>query len=365
MKFSVGLDEILDPLQLAMGAVDRKNTLPILSHLFCTVSEGLLTIVGSDRDLEISAQCSVQIIEGSEAEFTLPGRKLLEVCRYLSDGSILEFALSDGLLELKVGQFRSQFATLPATEYPLIDVLPAEISARLPQQSFKELVEKAAFAMAQQDVRYFFNGMLFEFEDDALRVVATNGQRLAVAEDELKEGSAHRCVVPRKAVLELLRLIKGEGEILVEVNRNHFKVQLEGRKLVTHLVDAEYPDYTKAIPSAQPFNLLADRVAFRSALTRISILSNEVYRNVKLELSENELRVSANNPLQEEAEEVLDVEYSGDEIEIGFNVGYIIDALSAISGDNVEISLSDGASPVIAVDPDRRDAQYVISPMVI
>ncbi len=364
MKFSVGLDGILDPLQLVLGAVDRKHTLPILSFLHCTVSEGLLTLVGSDQELEVSASCAVEMEPGSEAEFTLPGRKLLDLCKNLSGDSKLEFSVEQAV-ELRLGRFRSSLAVLPAVEFPRIDVLSPSLGVEIKASDLRQLIEKVAFAMAQQDVRYFFNGMLFEFDGTVLRAVATNGQRLALAETPVDVGEKHQCILPRKAVSEILRLIKGDGSLKLAVNDNHLTVEYEGRRVVSRLIDATYPDYNKAIPANQPFRLVADRSNLRSALVRISILSNEVYRNVKLEVSEQLLKLNANNPLQEEAEENLEVEYTGEVIEIGFNVGYIIDVLSAVSGDQVSISLSDSASPILLTDPEDDQARYVISPMVI
>lgn len=365
MGFSVGLGDILDPLNLVSGAIDRKNLLPILSYLHCEVSKGLLTIVGSNQEQELSAQCSVSSDLEFEAEFTLPGRKLLEVCRHLSSDSPLEFELGDHVVGLRSGRFWSQFSILPVVDFPLSDPVVEDFRLELPVSGLRQLVEKVSFAMAQQDVRYFFNGMLFEVQNGTLRVVATNGQRLAVAQEEVVSTNGCRVILPRKAVLELLRLAKGEGTVVLSMDANHFVAEFSGRRLVTKLIDAEYPDYEKAIPKNQSVTLLANRSLLRAALIRISILSNELYRNVKLEISNGLLTLTANNPQQEEAEEEIEIEYSGVPIEIGFNVSYLTDVLSVVSSDEVEISLSDGASPIVISALDSRQAKYVISPMVI
>lgn len=370
MSCRIGLADLVEPLQSVTGALDRRSTLPILSHLYCEVSDQSLTMIGSDQELELQASCQVTSDE-PELEFTLPGRKFAEICRYLPGDASLELEFVGQSVHLNCGRFKSQLATLPGLDFPLVEVEEPDIELTLPADDLRQLIDKAAFAMAVQDVRYFFNGLLLEFVSDEARseicAVATNGQRLAFASLELPDTAvqSYQAIVPRKAVQEMLKVAKGQGEVTLAINRNHLKLKANNRQMITKLIDASYPDYQKAIPEPGSKQLCIDRLALKSALARISILSNELYRNARLALSSGLLTLSANNPQQEEAEEQLSVDYEGESLEIGFNVSYLTDVLGALSGDQVQLNLSKSNEPMLLIDPDRRDAKYVISPMVI
>jgi DNA polymerase-3 subunit beta len=241
------------------------------------------------------------------------------------------------------------------------------MTADLDSKSFKKLLDQTAFAMAQQDVRYFFNGMLFEIQGVVLRLVATNGQRLAITETSIEEvASGVRAIVPRKGITELQRLISDStSEIEVWFTSNHMVALLGDARLTTKLIDAEYPDYSKAIPVAGDKSIQCARTHLRDALIRTAILSNEVYKNVKLSMADDALELFTNNPLQEQATEKLSVSFSGMPLEIGFNVNFLIEALSVMSGETLVIRLSDATSPCLINDPDDAQSQYVISPMVV
>tara|TARA_R110002072_G_scaffold1369_7_gene11350 strand:- start:40319 stop:41419 length:1101 start_codon:yes stop_codon:yes gene_type:complete len=366
MRFSIDGNLITESLQLMMGAIDRRQAVPVLSHVLIEVFEDDLIVTGSDMELEVTAK--LPLPEGAVAgEITLPARKLFELCRNLSRSAMLEVEEGQNAIHLQSGRFHSQLKGLPAHDFPRVTIGQAKLEMNIDSAGLFNLITRVDFAMAQQDVRYFFNGMLLEFGQSKLVAVATNGQRLARAETttDCQETGNIQAIVPRKAVAEILKLIRGEGEVKVSVTRQHLSVERNRVRLTTRLIDATYPDYQRAIPESGAKVLLVDRQELKNALVRISILSNELYRNVRLQLSPGQLQLSANNPLQEEAEEVLAVDYVGDPIEIGFNVSYLIDVLNSLVGDQIQVNLSESGSPAVFVDPGDDTAQYVISPMVL
>ncbi|MDA0977288.1 MAG: DNA polymerase III subunit beta, partial [Proteobacteria bacterium] len=306
------------------------------------------------------------VSEGGEV--TVPGRKLLDICRSLPDAADLTLNLEGNRVAVDSGRFSSHLATLPAEDFPFIDFGDAQTTISLARDDLARLLQRTTFAMAQQDVRYFFNGVLLEVEEGRVRFVATNGQRLATSSVVLDgaEGK-HQYIIPRKAVGELSRIIADgrDATVSLEFTGNHMRVMLGHITLITKLIDATYPDYTRAIPVGGDKVVTADRRVLKEALTRTAILSNELYRNVRLLLSEGKLDMHANNPQQEEAEESITIDYAGPELEIGFNVSYLIEALSVMEGDIVRLTLSDPGSACLIEDPDESESLFVISPMVL
>jgi DNA polymerase-3 subunit beta len=236
----------------------------------------------------------------------------------------------------------------------------------IPQGEFRRLIDKTHFSMAQQDVRYYLNGLLIETDGKALRAVATDGHRLALCEMELAAGkakSAHQVIVPRKGVLELQRILGTEGNIELAVGTNHVRAQIGDIRFTSKLIDGRFPEYARVIPSNPPRPVGADRETLRQALQRTAILSNEKYRGIRLTVRPDLLTLQAHNPEQEEAEDQVEVSYNGEEVEIGFNVNYLLDALSAIDGDRVEIGLTDSNSSCLVHAPGILHTRYVVMPM--
>ena len=366
MKFSIDREAMAEPLHLMMGVVDRRQTVPVLSHILLEVVNQELVMTGSNQELEITAQ--MPLSEPLQVgETTVSARKMFDLCKHLSTQSVLEVEELDHTIQVQSGRFQCHLKSLPAHDFPRVSLGEPEFSMVIDASRLWELISRVNFAMAQQDVRFFFNGLLLEVMEGKLRAVATNGQRLAVAETatDNQETGTLQAILPRKAVAELLRVIKGEGEVQLKLTRQHLSVERNRVRLTTTLIDAVYPDYNRAIPAGGDKRLTVDRRLLKTALMRISVLSNELYRNVRLQLVPGQLQLSTNNPMQEEAEEVLAVDYDGSSLEIGFNVGYLIDVLSTISGDLVQIVLSDSANAALFTDPSDESAQYVVSPMVI
>jgi DNA polymerase-3 subunit beta len=299
-------------------------------------------------------------------EVTVPGRKLLDICRALPEGAELNLTLDGEKMVVRSRKSRFTLSTLPATEFPTVDEINAQQTLKVPQRDFKRLLDKTHFSMAQQDVRYYLNGMLLETSAKVLRSVATDGHRLAMCEVELPEGGkpGQQVIVPRKGVLELQRIVANDDTILeVAIGTNHVRVQVADIRFTSKLIDGRFPDYTRVIPAKPPRVVTAVREDLRQALQRAAILSNEKYRGIRFSLKPNTLMIQAHNPEQEEAEEEVEVGYDGEEIEIGFNVNYLLDALAAIEGDEVQVGLTDGNSSCLIYSSTGNESRFVVMPM--
>lgn len=363
MKFSASREAILKPLQTVVGVVERRQTMPILSNVLLAAKNDVLSVMATDLEVEMLAEAEVNV--ESAGEITVPGRKLHDICRALPDTATVEVTLSGERVTVKAGRSRFTLSTLRAADFPTVDEIAAKQTLRVARKDLRRLVEKTHFSMAQQDVRYYLNGLLLETERKTLRAVATDGHRLALAEVELAAPAARdeQLIVPRKGVLELNRLLDGEGEVELALGTNHIRVQLDGIRLTSKLIDGRFPEYGRVVPKDPPNVIKADRLLLREALQRTAILSNEKYRGVRLELSENNVVLQANNPEQEEAIETLEVEYSGEAMEIGFNVNYLLDALAAVDGEQVEVAVSDANSSCLIREPGSDSTKFVVMPM--
>lgn len=369
MKFELTKSTFIEPLQRVVNVIEKRQTLPILSHVLIQCSESGLVCVGTDQEIELSARIPVDQLDLSRVgAVTVPGRKLLDIVRHLPQEAVITCEAENDRFVMRSKRFESQLATLPANEFPWIDLaVVAEEGIKVSAIGLKKLLSRTMFAMAQQDVRYFFNGMLFEFESKLLRCVATNGQRLAIAEEPLAvTPSLSRPILPRKGVVELSRLLDGvNGDVLIQFTEQHVQVDVGSDRFVSKLIDAEYPDYSKAIPESAGQYFSCSRLDLKDALVRTAVLSNEVYKNVRLSLSAGQLEIFTNNPQQEQAIEQITVDYANEPLEIGFNIHFLIEALSVMSGDSVRVELSNPSSPCLLRDPDDPSAQFVISPMVL
>lgn len=362
MKFSAARDVLLKPLQAVIGVVERRQTMPILSNVLLVAKGNDLAVTATDLEVELVAEAEVSV--EAEGEITVSGRKLLDICRALPEGSDIDISLSGEKVVVRSGRSKFSLATLPAAEFPTVEDIKAGQTIAVDQEVLGRLVEKTHFSMAQQDVRYYLNGMLLETGGKILRAVATDGHRLALSEAEMSAGmEEQQVIVPRKGVLELQRLMSGEGSVNLELGPNHVRIQLDGIRFTSKLIDGRFPEYDRVIPKESSNELTADREAFRGALQRTAILSNEKYRGIRLIIRDSGVVMQAHNPEQEEAEEELEVSYSGEDIEIGFNVNYLLDAIGAVDGDNATLSVLDGNSSCLIRQPGRDDCKFVVMPM--
>ncbi len=363
MKLSASRETLLKPLQAVIGVVERRQTMPILANVLLAARDGQVEVTGTDLEVELVASVDVEV--EAAGEVTVPGRKLLDICRALPDKAEVSMSLSGEKLTVKSGRSRFSLMTLPAAEFPRIGDINAGQSLAVSQATLAKLLEKTHFSMAQQDVRYYLNGLLLETGDKRLRAVATDGHRLALCDVELddKKAPEQQVIVPRKGVLELQRLIGGDGDLQIELGSNHIRIQLEGIRYTSKLIDGRFPEYDRVIPQDTENQLTADRESFRGALQRTAILSNEKYRGIRLIIKKDGLLLQAHNPEQEEAEEEVEISYDGDDIEIGFNVNYLLDALGAIESETVELAVVDGNSSCLLREPGNDECKYVVMPM--
>ncbi len=364
MRFTLPREALLKPLQQVVGVVERRQTLPVLSNLLVHVDAEGVSFTGTDLEVEMIARTSAEdLVEG---EVTIPARKLFDICRALPDGARVKVEQSGERVSVSAGRSRFTLATLPASEFPVIENIDLVERVSLPEASLKDLMSRTAFAMAHQDVRYYLNGLLLDLREEGLRCVATDGHRLALAETRLDgEISARRqIIIPRKGVLELQGLFEaGDGIVELEFGRNHLRLRRGGVTFTSKLIDGRVPDYEAVIPIGADKEVRVGREELRSALQRAAILSNEKYRGVKLEVNPNRLRIVAHNPEQEEAVEELEVKTVVSDLSVGFNVNYLMDALAALTGDEILLNLRDAQSSCLLRKIDSDDTRHVIMPL--
>ncbi|MDO3387688.1 DNA polymerase III subunit beta [Gilvimarinus sp. SDUM040013] len=365
MKFVVSREALIKPLQLVAGVVERRQTLPVLSNVLLVLEGDKLALTGTDLEVEIVGRVELEA-PGVDGEITVPARKFVDIVRSLPDDSMIEVIEEEGRILLKSGRSRFTLSTLPASDFPNVEDGPSDLQFSAQQGEIKRLIDRTAFAMAQQDVRYYLNGMLWEVKQDQLRVVATDGHRMAMCTRELGINTAElvQAILPRKGVLELARLMN-DNEDLVDIilSANHIRVASEEYTFTSKLVDGKFPDYERVLPRGGDKTMYGSRSELKQAFSRTAILSNEKYRGVRLLLDSGQLTIVANNPEQEEAEEQLTVDYDGDSLEVGFNVSYLTDVANVLDSDTVKITLSDANSSALLEEPEEGDSLYVVMPM--
>jgi DNA polymerase III subunit beta len=364
MKIIAKREAILSPLQAVIGVVERRQTMPILANVLLSAKGGRLAVTATDLEVELVATSEVDVQRNGEV--TVPGRKLLDICRALPEGAEITLTLDGERMSVRARKSRFTLSTLPASEFPTVEEINAQQSLKVPQKDFKRLLEKTHFSMAQQDVRYYLNGLLLETSAKTLRSVATDGHRLALCDVELPEGAktGQQVIVPRKGVLELQRILGHEEQILdLAIGVNHIRLQIGDIRFTSKLIDGRFPEYSRVIPNDPPRVVTAVRDDLRLALQRAAILSNEKYRGIRFAVKPNLLTIQSHNPEQEEAEEEVEVTYEGEELEIGFNVNYLMDALAAVEGPEVQVCLTDGNSSCLIRSSADSGARFVVMPM--
>ena len=364
MRFSLQREVFLKPLAQVVNVVERRQTLPVLANLLVQVKGGQLSLTGTDLEVEMVARQAVD--DAHDGETTIPARKLFEIVRALPDGSKVTVSQSGDKVTVQAGRSRFTLSSLPANDFPSVDEVEATERVRVPEAGLKELIERTAFAMAQQDVRYYLNGLLFDLREQSLRCVATDGHRLALCEAALETGAntKRQIIVPRKGVTELQRLLEGGDRALeLEVGRNHIRIKRDDVTFTSKLIDGRFPDYEAVIPIGADREVKIDREVLRAALQRAAILSNEKYRGVRVEVSPGQLKISAHNPEQEEAQEEVEAETKVDDLAIGFNVNYLLEALSALRDEHVVLQLRDANSSALVREAGSEACRHVVMPL--
>jgi len=360
-------DELLAPLSAVSGIIERRHTLPILSNVLIERAQDMLAFLATDIEIQIAARSAI----GAPADargVTVGARKLLDILRALPEGAEVTLQQQDKRLLVKAGKSRFTLQTLAAEDFPRL-ARPTGESAKfeLEQKALRRLLSLVQYAMAQQDIRYYLNGLLMVVEEGGLKLVATDGHRLAFA--ALKLGAKlprQEVIVPRKTVLELGKLLAdSDAPVKIEIAATQASFSFGTIDLVSKLIDGKFPDYTRVIPSGHKNRLQVEREPLRQALLRAAILSNEKFRGVRWVLGDGSLKIVSSNAEQEEAHEELEVKYSGDALDIGFNVNYLLDVLNNVSGDGIECLFGDSASSALITYGSEKDFKYVVMPMRI
>jgi DNA polymerase-3 subunit beta len=360
-------DELLEPLSAVSGIIERRHTLPILSNVLIERSPGSLSFLATDIEIQITARSAVEP-SGETRSVTVGARKLLDILRALPEGAEVTLQQQDKRMTLKSGKSRFALQTLAAEDFPRLAKPAGEVARfSVPQKALRRLIGLVQYAMAQQDIRYYLNGLLMVADGGELKLVATDGHRLAFASMALEAKLPRQeLIVPRKTVLELAKLLGDvDDEVRIELSATQASFSFANVDLVSKLIDGKFPDYTRVIPTGNKNQLSIDRETLRQSLLRAAILSNEKFRGVRWVLTDGVLKIVSSNTEQEEAEETLEVDYKGDALDIGFNVNYLLDALNNVSGDKVDCSFGDSASSALLQFPSEAGFRYVVMPMRI
>lgn len=367
MKLYTLRETLLNPLQTVIGVVERKQTVPILSHVLLSVKGSKLSFTGTDLEIELIGESTLEQPIGKDRMVTLPGRKLIDICKALPDSAPIELHVEKDRAILTSGQSRFVLSTLPADEFPASEEQNVQISLKITQKDLKGLLQSTSFAIAQQDARFYLNGLLLELQSGSLRAVATDGHRLAttVVDASMQLDQRIQVIVPRKGVLELLRLLQEDDMIVtVAVSSNHIRVSSEKFSFTSKLIESRFPDYSRVIPKKGKYSVELDRLELKQALNCASVLCNDKFHGVRFEFRQNLLRIIANNPEQETAEEELAMDYQGEDIDIGFNISYLIDVINVLRQPKVRLifSESDGSIRIEEAEP-IQESIFVVMPM--
>jgi len=362
----IARDALLKPLQAVSGIVERRHTLPILANVLLEQREGHLYVTATDLEMQITAHST---LEGKDGQATTVGaRKLQDLLRALPDDATLNVDVTSSKMTVRAGRSRFNLQTLPAADYPRITLGTEQLQTlSLPQRDLRKLFKLAEFAMAQQDIRYYLNGMLLVVDKGTLQAVATDGHRLSWASLAVPGDYARQEVIlPRKTVLELGKLLTdSEDPVTVDILATQVRFRFANVELVSKVVDGKFPDFNRVIPVGHTKLVELDRLTALAALQRAAILSNEKFRGVRVVLATDLLKIVCTNSEQEEAEEELEIDYKGDPLDIGFNITYLLDALQNVSVDKVRFAFGDANSSALVTMPDRDDYKYVVMPMRI
>jgi len=368
MKLLIKRETILQPLTHVNSVVERRQTLPILANAYLKLEEDRLWITGTDLEVEITTSIDDMKIE-KEGECTITAQKFLDICRALPDGADIKLQSEKSKVLIQSKRSRFTLKSLPSEDFPRIDTQYWQERFTITQSELKQLIDNTSFSMAQQDVRYYLNGLLFEISKEKLISVATDGHRLSKSETTINGSDhveAHQAIIPRKAITELNRLLSSDNDenVTVELNDHHIRFTFDQIIFTSKLIDGKFPDYKSVMSAKLPVKLNLDRQEFYQTLLRASILTNDKFRGIRLGLKDSVLKVASTNPEQEEANDEMPInDYTGPDMEIGFNVNYLMDILKVLNSDKVELSVKDGNSSCTLNIPDDKKSMYLVMPM--
>jgi DNA polymerase-3 subunit beta len=366
MNIKINREVLLKPLTAVASIVEKRHTLPILSNLLLEAKQNKIYLTATDLEMQISL--SVESATDGDFSTTIAAKKLLDICRSLPDSSNINMATSDSRITLKAGKSRFNLQTLPAPDYPIMTKTQGENTlVVIGQRQLKDLLKQVEFSMAQQDIRYYLNGLLFEVNTNRLNIVGTDGHRLSFISTELKQNyDKQEIILPRKTVIELIKLLDdSEEDVQIEMYSNQVNFSFGNIKLISKVIDGKFPDYNRVIPVGHKNTFTIERLNVLLAMQRASILSNEKYRGIRMVLSNNNLKLISTNSDQEEAEEELEINYQGDVLDIGFNVTYLIEVLNNTNSEQIVFSFADANSSCLITVPTNVNYKYVVMPMRI
>jgi len=364
MKFTTSRENLLTPLQQVVGVIEKRQTLPILSNVLIRLSQNRLEFTGTDLEVQLVTQSVTD--SGEDGQITVPARKLLDICRLLPEGSAVNVDSGADKISIKSGRSRFSLSTLPADNYPAFDISSPEVEVSLSSRILKKAMEKTLYAMALQDVRYYLNGLLLDLDGGLLRTVSSDGHRLAVYEETL-EGTRlepRQVIIPRKGVLELYRLLGDQDEIIsLGIAPNNIRVLMGTVSFSAKLIEGRFPDFRRVMPRDISKTIHIEKDLFKSALTRVAVLSTEKIKGVSLEVEGDTMKLQAQNPEHEEAEEELEVRMEGEGLSVGFNAAYLLDAINNVDAGEVKLSFTDAANSCLIEDPQNQKYKFIVMPM--
>ena len=367
MNFKISRETLLKPLANVTSIVEKRHTLPILSNLLLEAKQNKIQLTTTDLEMQISL--SIENPAGGDLSTTISAKKFLDICRSLPENTTIDLTTTDSRVTVKGGKSRFNLQTLPAADYPVMTQAASVSSTtiNLPQIEFKRLLKQVEFSMAQQDIRYYLNGLLLEVNENKLNIIGTDGHRLSFTTTELSQSyEKNNIIIPRKTIVELIKLLDdSDNEVVIEFTATQVTFGFGDIKLISKVIDGKFPDYNRVIPVGHKNSFTTDRMQMLLAMQRASILSNEKYRGIRMVLSENNLRLISTNSEQEEAEEELEIAYTQDALDIGFNVTYLIDVLTNVNHEMITFSFADANSSCLITIPNDANYKYVVMPMRI
>ena len=367
MDFYITKEEVVKSLNPTLGVVEKRQTLPILSNVLLEVDESSLKLTATDLESEISTTSTISNFK-SGGKTTAPARKLSDLCRLMPDLAEIHFFLDGDNLKIETESGKYNLSTLPSEDFPVFETEDTQSQINISSQNLKNLITKTSFAMGNQDWRHYLNGLYMMIDDKVITTVATDAHRLAMATSSLNEASSESTsgIVPRKSINEIGKLVGDESEnVVIQLGQTSIAANVSGTTFVSKLIEGKFPDYEQVIPSGESSLLVVDRKNFSESLSRVSVLSSEKYKGVRIITKKNSLNISANNPEKEQGEENLPCEYQGEEIDIAFNVNYLQEILSTIDSEKIEINFFGSEKSCLITDPNSENLKYVVMPLLI
>lgn len=367
MDFYITKEEVVKSLNLTLGVVEKRQTLPILSNVLFEVDESSLKLTATDLESEISTTSTISNYK-SGGKTTAPARKLSDLCRLLPDMTEIHFFLDGDNLKIETDSGKYNLSTLPSEDFPVFELEDIQSQINISSQNLKTLISKTAFAMGNQDWRHYLNGLFLLIDDKTITTVATDAHRLAMASSLLNEAISDSTngIVPRKSINEIGKLVgDGSENALINLGQTSIAVNISGTTFVSKLIEGKFPDYEQVIPSGESSLLIVDRKKLSESLSRVSVLSSEKYKGIRIITNKNSLNISANNPEKEQGEENLTCEYEGEEVDIAFNVNYLQEILSTLDSEKIEINFFGSDKSCLITDPNSDDLKYVVMPLLI